>query len=116
MTKRTDLDQAASASMLDWTLPTLLMLASFCATAWLTLAPQPDRPMLAVFPPWWERTRTLQALIDADGSLVGIGAWPDMLVAGSGPGVARRLRRVGAWLLLDARNSAGCLALVRRHG
>lgn len=117
MLKQRHADTGTLEGRLAWTLPVLLMLASLCGVTWLTLAPHPGRPILAVFPPWWDRSQTLQALIVADGSLVGLGNRADILVAaGSGPGLARRLRKAGAWFLLDARNSAGCLTMVRRHG
>lgn len=115
--RQTHTDTRTSDNWLVWTLPVLLMLASLCGVTWLTLAPHPGRPILAVFPPWWDRSQTLQALVVADGRLVGLGARSDMLVAAeSTPGLARRLREAGAWFLFDARNSAGCLAMVGKHG
>lgn len=98
-----------------WALPVVTMLSSLAGVAWLTLAPQPGRPVLAVFPPWWDRARVVEAVIRAQGSLVGLGAWPGMLVAAApAPDLPERLRAAGAWLLLDARNAAGCTTIVRR--
>lgn len=117
MMKRAYAGMSRSDSGVAWTLPILLMLASLLGMAWLTLAPHPGEPILAVFPPWWSRTQTLQALIVADASLVGLGTGPNMVVAaGSAPGLPGRLHEAGAWLLLDARNAAGCLGMTQRHG
>lgn len=105
----------AHEGRLAWALPVMTMLSSLAGVAWLTLAPQPDRPLLAIFPPWWDRARAVEAVIGADGRLVGLGAWPGMLVAAApAPGLPERLRAAGAWLLLDARNAAGCVTVVRR--
>lgn len=117
MARRTDPNVDAPNNMLAWSLPILLMLMSLCSMTWLTLAPQQGRPMLAVFPPWWSRTQTLQALVVANGSLVELGNWSDMLVAaGSNPELAHRLRKAGAWFLLDARNATGCVTMFQRNG
>ena len=114
-------DTVAAAMDLDrregraaWILPVLLMAASLLCAAWLDLAPRPGQPVLAVFPPWWNRAGALKAMVAADGDLVSPGRWPDMLIAASlRTGLGMRLHGQGAWLLLDPRGLAGCAASSR---
>jgi hypothetical protein len=89
--------------------PSLLFGLSLIGTGWMQLAPRPGWPVIAVFPPWWAASQAVEAVVRADGDIVGLGRWPMMVVAWSSrPRFGQRLRSAGAWLLLDARNSAGC--------
>lgn len=66
--------------------------------------------LAAVFPPGTDRTAVLAAVAEADGLVVRAGGWGSVLVAHSDKaGFAQRLRRAGAWLVVDPRSAAGCL-------
>lgn len=115
-TEATHCNPTVSESTSAWMLPCMLLLASLFGVVWLSLAPRPDQAMLVVFPPWWSRTHAIAALIDADGKLVGLGNWPNLLIAApAGAGFERRLRTAGAMLLLDARGAAGCTTRSAGH-
>ena len=63
-----------------------------------------------VFPPGTERSVALAAIAEANGLVVRGGGWGSVLVAYSDEvGFAQRLRRAGAWLVVDPRSAAGCL-------
>ncbi len=90
------------------------------------LAPQAERPIAAIFPPWWDATRSVLAA-GAGGRLLGLGPWPFVVVVaadrvadhaaaqvpGQAPGRARgqvaRLRAAGAWAVLSAGLFSGCI-------
>ena len=44
-----------------WRFPSLVLLASLLAAAWLGMQPRPGQPVAAVFPPWWGLTRAFAA-------------------------------------------------------
>lgn len=68
----------------------------------------------AVFPPGTAKPEALAAVIEAGGLLVGEGGWSNVLIVHSdASGFAGRLRRAGAWLVLDPRSAAGCLVTGR---
>lgn len=88
---------------------TTLLAVSIMATAWLSLAPVPGKPIAAVFPPWWTPAQTFGAAARAGGDVVRFGGLPGILVTAAGtPDLAGRLRSVGAWILLDAQALGGC--------
>ncbi|MGI4745580.1 MAG: hypothetical protein ACRYGI_02560 [Janthinobacterium lividum] len=103
-------DGACKRATNAWIVPGLLLFGSVAGAAWLELAPRPDRPLVAIFPPWWWTSRAIDAVTRADGNLVGLGRWPNMVVTRSStPNFGHRLHRAGAWLLIDARSLAGCM-------
>lgn len=64
----------------------------------------------AVFPPGVERAAALAAVVEAGGLVLREGGWGTVIVVHSDEvGFAGRLRRAGAWLVLDPRSAAGCL-------
>jgi hypothetical protein len=66
--------------------------------------------LAAVFAPGTDRAAALAAVAEADGLVVRAGGWGSVLVARSDEaGFAARLRRAGAWLVVDPRSAAGCL-------
>ncbi len=66
--------------------------------------------LAAVFAPGTDRAAALAAVAEADGLVVRAGGWGSVLVARSDQaGFAARLRRAGAWLVVDPRSAAGCL-------
>ncbi|WP_193369626.1 hypothetical protein [Pelagibius marinus] len=66
--------------------------------------------LAAVFAPGTDRAAALAAVAEADGLVVRGGGWGSVLVARSDQaGFAARLRRAGAWLVVDPRSAAGCL-------
>ena len=65
----------------------------------------------AVFAPGVRSERILAAVAGADGRIVRHGRWPNIVVVhDAAPGLAGRLRRAGAWLVLDPDGLAGCLS------
>jgi hypothetical protein len=65
-------------------------------------------PVTAVFPPWWDATRAVEAAA-AGGAVLRLGGTGfAVLVAPDGTSGRERLRRAGAWLLLDPGGLAGC--------
>lgn len=93
-------------------LPCALLLASVIVMPLLlSPVPAPGQAMAVVYPPWWSLTHAAQAVAEAGGALLRPGRWGWIVVAQAGdPGFTRRLKRGGAWLLLDPRVAAGCLA------
>ena len=64
----------------------------------------------AVFAPGVERPAALEAVVRAGGLIVREGSWGAVVIAHSNEsGFAGRLRRAGAWLVLDPQSAAGCL-------
>ena len=89
----------------------LLLIAS--ATPLLAVADLPGAAratVAAIFPPAMDRAEALSAAVAAGGLVLREGGWGTVVVAHSDEvGFARRLRRAGAWLVLDPRSAAGCL-------
>ncbi len=55
----------------------------------------------AIFPPWWNGARAMDAAASA-GEIAGAGAYPSILIVSShAPGLAARLREAGAIVLLS---------------
>ncbi len=65
-------------------------------------------PVTAVFPPWWDATRAVEAAASG-GTILRLGGTGfAVLVAPDGASGRQRLWRAGAWLLLDPGGFAGC--------
>ncbi len=90
-------------------LPAMLGMGSLIAALSLTLQPPASGPVAALFPPWWDAARTMQAASSA-GSIARFGALPFVVViVRDGSASNGRLRDAGAWLILDPRGLGGCL-------
>lgn len=89
-----------------------LLLTSAAATAWLDAKPRTaDRPIAAIYPPWWSLGEAFQAARQADAYVIRTGAWSTIVVVQSAnPGFSQRLYDAGAILLLDAQAIGGCLS------
>jgi hypothetical protein len=89
----------------------VLLLASATPLFAVADLPAAERGTLAaVFPPGTSRSAAAAAVVAAGGFLVREGGWGTVLVAYSDEhGFAGRLRRAGAWLVVDPRSTAGCL-------
>jgi hypothetical protein len=96
----------------------LLLLAS--ATPLLAVADLPGAArgtLAAVFPPDLGRAEALAGAVAAGGLVVREGGWGTVIVAHSDEaGFAGRLRRAGAWLVLDPQSAAGCLVAGHMNG
>ena len=65
-------------------------------------------PVAAVFPPWWDSAHAFAAAATG-GPVLGMGLRGFVvLVAPEEPNGRQRLRRAGAWLLIDPSSLAGC--------
>lgn len=88
----------------------LLALSTLPVLAAADLPADRQGTVAAVFPPGTDRAVALTAVAEADGLVVRGGGWGSVLVAHSDrAGFAGRLRRAGAWLVVDPRSAAGCL-------
>ncbi len=65
-------------------LPLTLLAISLCATACLSLAVTPGRPIAAVFSPWWTPAKIFGATAAAGGDIVRMGAFPNIVVTAAG--------------------------------
>jgi hypothetical protein len=99
-----------------WLGATALLLASFLAVAALSLQNSPGAEVMAVmFPPWWNSRQALLAAASANAAIVRMTALPAMLVVrpDAHEGLAR-LRRAGAWLVIDPQAIAACFNNVHK--
>ncbi len=99
-----------SGSNRGWPLPAALLAASLTGSLWLA-APvlEPDQPIAALFPPWWDPGRSLGAAAGAGGTLLSLGRLPGVVITRSpAPGFVERLRSAGAVLLFDPRSLGLC--------
>jgi hypothetical protein len=92
-----------------FTIPYTILAVSVGLTAASGLAPSPNHPVAAIFPPWWTAEQSFTAAAQAGAPIVRTGAFANILVLTSGsPGLSQRLHAAGAWLLLDAEALAAC--------
>lgn len=92
-------------------IPALLLLAlSTLGVAWLDFQPKGHGARtLVMFSPAMDGGEALRAVVQAGGSVVARAPLPFSLVARSDdPAFYARLRKAGAWLLLDATGKGGC--------
>lgn len=91
-------------------LPALaLLFVSTVAVAWLELSPRDDRFVAAVFPPWWGAARSIAAVAEADGAIMGQGGLGSIVLTRSDrAGFVERLHQAGAVLLLEPSALIGC--------
>jgi hypothetical protein len=92
-----------------------LLLASTTPLLAVADLPGAERGTLAaVFPPGTDKAAALAAVAKAGGFTVREGFWQTVLVAYSNEsGFAGRLRRAGAWLVVDPQSAAGGLIASR---
>lgn len=67
-------------------------------------------PMIAVFPPWWDRTDTLSATLSTEAAFVDTSRFAWMVVVAAEDGARQSLRRSGAVMFLNVRGAALCAA------
>jgi hypothetical protein len=93
-----------------WLNAAALLLASWIASAALSLQARPGIEVVAaVFPPWWSSQQTLRAAASANAAIVRLTALPAMLVVrpDNHEGLTR-LRSAGVWLTIDPLAIAAC--------
>ncbi|WP_257170253.1 hypothetical protein [Bradyrhizobium sp. SRS-191] len=87
-----------------------LLVASFIGVAALSLQVAPGREIVAIaFPPWWSAQQTMLAAASADAALVRTTnlSWLLVVRPGDHDGLTR-LRKSGAWLVIDPQAVAAC--------
>jgi hypothetical protein len=108
------MDRENSTSALRW--PTWLNAAALLVLSWigiaaLSLQVRPGAEIVAAaFPPWWSAQQVFQAAASANAAIVRDTALPTLLVVRPDvfDGLAR-LRKAGAWLVIDPQAIAACL-------
>ncbi len=94
--------------MMRWAPALGLLAVSTAMTGSLTLAPRDPHSVAAIFPPWWDASRSLSAA-GAAGSILRQGAWPwIVVVAGQSDEIAPLLHTAGALLLVDPTAAGIC--------
>lgn len=88
---------------MQWLSPILTAILPAGALAAATLAPAPDRPTGALFPPWWPEERRIAAAAAAEAPILAIGRLGIVVLA---PGA----RAPGALLHLNGRPGGLCIA------
>jgi hypothetical protein len=93
-----------------WLNATLLLIASWVAIAALSLQVRAGAEVVAVaFPPWWDTRQVFFAVASADAAIVRLSALPGLLVVRPGDSDGpTRLRKAGAWLIIDPQAIAAC--------
>ncbi|OKO69771.1 hypothetical protein AC628_32660 [Bradyrhizobium sp. NAS96.2] len=93
-----------------WLGAAALLIASWIATAMLSLQARAGTEVVAVaFPPWWRAERALLAAASANASIVRMTAIPALLVVRPDrDGGLRRLYEAGALLTMEPQAIAGC--------
>lgn len=88
-------------------LPAALGGMSVIAAGSLTLRPPQSGPVAVLFPPWWPAERSMAAA--AGGAVIRFGAFPFVVVVMPEQATsAERLRRAGAWMLLNPQSLGAC--------
>jgi len=107
---------AAAAPASRQRLATALAVAALLAASTVPVFASADLPgdtsgtLAAVFPLGAAPAEVLAGIGAAGGAVVRGGGWDSVLVVHSDEaGFARRLRKAGAWLVVDPRSAAGCL-------
>ena len=86
-------------------MPLAMLLVSTLALPFLSKAPDNSGTVAAIFPPWWDSAAIFSASSDAigpDGSIVGIGSMPFIIILRPRVGQDHAsLRKAGAFLILN---------------
>ena len=107
----------AGARLATWTYApaAALALGSLTAAAALSLAPRDPQQVAAVFPPWWNAERSLDAAARA-GAIAGFGALSFVVaVRSTEPELSVRLREVGAIAVIGDQFISFCGTPAKRH-
>ena len=93
----------------------LFLAASFAATASLALAPRPGSLRhAAIFSPGWSAERSFAAATAAEVPILGVGSRANIVLVSAPDGDARSaLRRLGAWVVVDADRLDACLSVFK---
>lgn len=106
--------EAVLSEFLPFTLSLVILLFSSTVSAAFAVtlgAGMGGAPMVAVFPPWWERSETLSAALSTRAAFVDTSRFGWMVVvAAEDEDVRQSLRRSGAVIFLNARGAALCAA------
>ena len=88
----------------------LVLVFSVLGAAWLQFRPVRDEaPLLSIFSPLTSENAALAATIAAGGKIIAKSPLPFALIVQSDdPDFIARMRRAGAWLLLDATGRGLC--------
>lgn len=100
-----------------WLYPLALLLGSLLVAFGIASRPADHGAVAAVFPPWWSGTDAVRAAVGA-GPVIRFGGLPFIVIVMTERGGAGRLRRAGAWAVLDPVALGGCGATasqVRAH-
>ncbi len=109
-TEFTDPPAPGLAACASWTPLAMIFAASLGAAALTSARPQDSGRLAAVFPPWWTAERALTA-VSSIAPAAGFGDFPFIVaVSGAEPGLAQRLERAGAVLVLDGAAFTFCSA------
>lgn len=88
-----------------------LVIATIAATlapaAWAMTRPANPFQVAAVFPPWWSRQQMSEAVGEA-GAISTYGGVGAIAVVHGGIDLPQRLKRAGAWLILDPDAAVFC--------
>jgi hypothetical protein len=96
----------------SWLNAAALLIASWIATAAMSLQTRPGTEVVAVaFPPWWGVQQVMLSTASAKASIVRTTAIPSLLVVrpDDRDGLVR-LRQAGVWLIVDPRAIAACFS------
>ena len=98
-----------------WLAPGALLVASFIATAALSLQVRPGSDAVAVvFPPWWSASDAFAAVAAAEAAVVRTTALSSIVVVRPhGADGLARLRAAGGWFALDPQAVGACLNFPR---
>jgi hypothetical protein len=107
------MDRETSISAPSW--PAWLNAAAFLVLSWIAIAAlslqvRPGAEVVAVaFPPWWSTRQVFHAVAAAEAAIVRSTALPALLVVRPDDlDGLNRLRRAGAWLVMDPQAVAAC--------
>ncbi|WP_312781298.1 hypothetical protein [Brevundimonas sp.] len=81
--------------------------ATLAPAAWAMTRPAHPFQVAAVFPPWWSRQRMDDA-VGETGAISAYGGVGAIAVVHGGTDLPQRLRRAGAWLILDPEAAVLC--------
>jgi len=90
----------------------LIVSSAFLAGLMLTAPVDPGRTIAAIFPPWFDKTAVLGSVALAGGTILRHGGTDSVaLVRLEHPDAAERLRKSGAWAVVDPGGLFGCTGI-----
>lgn len=85
-----------------------LIVASLGGAALVSLEPRAAREAVAIYPFWWSGRDAIAAAVGA-GEIKGVGRFQFIVATASAePGLVARLRKSGAWIVVEGANILGC--------